>query len=95
MIHVAVLSVRLDLPGVHSLKQKRGIIKGLLARVQNRFQLAVAEVGQQDVWQTADLAFAAVGNEVAVLQSRMQKVAEFIETDAEGVVVDFRVEFLA
>ncbi|MBF0186078.1 MAG: DUF503 family protein, partial [Magnetococcales bacterium] len=46
-------------------------------------------------WQTAGLGFAAVGNEVAVLQSRMQKVVDYITSDAAGVVVDLQVEFLA
>lgn len=94
-MHVVTMAVRLDLPGVHSLKEKRGIVKSLLERVRNRFHMAVAEVGHQDHWQTATLGFAAVGNEVGVLQSRMQKVVHFIEADAAGVVVDFRVEFLA
>ncbi|MEO5364395.1 MAG: DUF503 domain-containing protein [Magnetococcus sp. DMHC-8] len=95
MMRVAVMALRLDLPGTRSLKEKRGVVKGVLERVRNRFQVAVAEVDHQDHWQTAGLGFAAVGNDVAVLQSRLQKVAQFIETEAAGVVVDFRVEFLA
>ncbi|MEO5353681.1 MAG: DUF503 domain-containing protein [Magnetococcus sp. XQGC-1] len=94
-MRVVVMELRLDMPGVHSLKEKRGIVKSVLERVRNRFQVAVAEVEHQDHWQSATLGFAAVGNEVAVLQSRMQKVAQFIDAEAAGVVVDFRVEFLA
>ena len=94
-MHVVVLEVRLNLPGVRSLKEKRGIIKSLLERVRNRFQVAVAEVAHQDRWQMAGLGFAAIGNDVAVLQGRMQKVANFIEADGAGVVVDFRLEFLS
>ncbi|MBF0160923.1 MAG: DUF503 domain-containing protein [Magnetococcales bacterium] len=96
MLHVAVLEVRLDLPGVRSLKEKRGIVKSLLERLRHRFQVAVAEVAHQDHWQTAGLGVAAIGNDVAVLQGWMQKVVQFIETDGSGVVVvDFRLEFLA
>ncbi len=80
---------------MRSLKEKRGIVKSLLDRVRHRFQVAVAEVDHQDHWQTAGLGFAAIGNEVAVLQSRLQAVVQFVETDAAGVVVDFQVEFLA
>lgn len=94
-MHVAVMELHLDLSGVRSLKEKRGIVKGVLARVRHRFQVAVAEVTYQDHWQAAGLGFAAIGNDVAVLQSRLQKVVHFIEADAAGVVVDFRVEFLA
>ena len=93
-MHVGIMELRLDLPGVHSLKEKRGIVKGLLERIRNRFQVAVAEVAHQDRWGTAGLGFASVGNEVAMLQSRLRKVAQFIETDGRGVMVDFRVEIL-
>ena len=88
------MELRLDLPGVHSLKEKRGIVKGLLERIRNRFQVAVAEVDDQDRRGTAGLGFAVVGNEVAMLQSRLRKVAQFIETNGQGVMVDFRVEIL-
>ncbi len=94
-MHVVALELRLDLPGVYSLKAKRGIIKGLLQRVHNRFAVAVAEVAHLDHWQTAGLGFVAVGNEVAVLQSRMQKVLDYIEGEGTGIVVDLRMEFLA
>lgn len=94
-MRVVVMEVRLDVPGVRSLKEKRGIVKSVLERIRNRFQVAAAEVAHQDHWQTAGLGFAAVGNDAAVLQGRMQKVVQFMETNAAGVVVDFRVEFLA
>ncbi|MBF0460812.1 MAG: DUF503 domain-containing protein [Magnetococcales bacterium] len=94
-MHVAVLELRLDLPGIRSLKEKRSIVKSILERVRNRFQVAVVEVAHQDHWQTAGLGFATLGNDVAVLQGQLQKIVQFIETDAASVVVDFRVEFLA
>ncbi|MBF0176631.1 MAG: DUF503 domain-containing protein [Magnetococcales bacterium] len=86
--------MRLHLPGVHSLKEKRGIIKGLLARVQQRFAVAVAEVEHQDVWQSAGLGMAAVGNDAALLQSRLRKVVQFIERSGQVVVADFRVDVI-
>ena len=95
MMHVAVLEVHLDMPGVRSLKEKRGIVKSVLERVRNRFQVAVAEVAHQDQWQSAGLGFAAIGNDVAVLQSRLQKVVQFIENGPAGIIVDYQVEFLA
>ena len=94
-MHVAVMEVQLSLPGVRSLKEKRGIVKSLLARVQQRFHVAVAEVAHQDRWQMAGLGFSAIGNDVAVLQRRMHKVELFIESGTMGGIVDFRVEFLA
>lgn len=94
-VHVGMLTLRLDLPGIRSLKEKRGIVKSLLQRVQQRFQVASAEVGYLDWWQTTSLGFAVIGNDTALLQSRLQQVVEFIAEDGRGVMVDFRVEMLA
>ncbi|MEO5345882.1 MAG: DUF503 domain-containing protein [Magnetococcus sp. YQC-9] len=94
MMRVGVLEVRLELPGVRSLKEKRGIVKSLLERIRHRFEVACAEVGELDRWDGAGLGFAAVGNEVAVVQSRLQKVANFIEDEGETVMIDYRLEIV-
>ncbi|NGZ05741.1 MAG: DUF503 domain-containing protein [Magnetococcales bacterium] len=93
-LHVGVLEVRLALPGVRSLKEKRGLIKGLVERIRHRFEVAGAEVEVMDRWDEAGLGFAAIGNAVAVVQGRLQKVVNFIETDGAGILVDYRVEIV-
>ena len=85
----------MDLPDIHSLKEKRGVVKSLLEKTHHRFRVATAEVDYLEFCGSAGLAFTTVGNDVAVLQSRLQKVVQFIESSSIGVVVDFRVEFLA
>lgn len=94
-MQVGVMELRLSLPGVRSLKQKRGIVKGLLAQIRNRFQVAAAEVADQDLWGSAGLGFAAVGNSAPLLQSRMAKVLAFIDGSGQGVVVEHQVEILS
>ncbi|MBF0588665.1 MAG: DUF503 domain-containing protein [Magnetococcales bacterium] len=91
---VGLLEVRLDLPGLRSLKEKRGGVKGLLERIRHRFQVSAAEVGALDQWQTAHLGFALVGNETAHVQSRLQKVVAFIEDNGPGHLVDYRLEMV-
>lgn len=93
---IAVLELQLDLPGVHGLKQKRGLIKGLLQRIHKNHHAAVAEVDLLDHWQSAMIGCALVGNEAAVLQRRMQKIVDAIERDSSGVVlVDYQVDILS
>ncbi|MEO5334023.1 MAG: DUF503 domain-containing protein [Magnetococcus sp. YQC-5] len=94
MMHVGVLEVRMELPGVGSLKEKRSVIKGLLERIRHRFQVAVAEVDELERTDGAGLGFAAIGNDVRVLQSRLQKVVSFIDTSGEGVMAEYRVEIV-
>lgn len=95
MMHIAILEVRLDLPGVRSLKEKRSVVKPLLLQVRNRFHVAVAEVEHQDLWQTAGLGFVAVGSDARVLQGVLQKIVDFIEESGTCVLSDFHVEVIS
>lgn len=95
MMHIGVLEMRLSLGGVRSLKEKRSIVKGVLARIRHRFEVAAAEVADQNCWESAGLGFAVVGTDVGVLQGRLQKVVTFIEADGRGVVVDYQIEMVS
>ncbi|MBF0308796.1 MAG: DUF503 domain-containing protein [Magnetococcales bacterium] len=92
---VGILQVRLDLPGVRSLKEKRSIVRRLLSRVKEHFEISAAEVAHMDLWNTSGLGFAMVGNEAGPLQSRLREVVSFIEREHLGAVADYRVEVIA
>ena len=85
-LRVGVLEVELFLHGVHSLKEKRGIIKRLLNRVRERYDVAAAEVAMNDLWQSAGLGFACVGNDVSEIQSRLSKIVNYIDESGLAVV---------
>ncbi|MBF0426017.1 MAG: DUF503 domain-containing protein [Magnetococcales bacterium] len=93
-MRVGILEIELHLPGVRSLKEKRGIIKSLTARIRQRFQVAIAEVAHQDAWQSAGLGAAAVGNDAALLQERLRALVRAIEESGLVVLVDFHIEIL-
>jgi uncharacterized protein len=61
-LHAAALSVELHLPQVRSLKDKRALVKPIVEGSRHRFGVAAAEVGKQDLWQSAELAFSAVAS---------------------------------
>ena len=63
----------------HSLKEKRKIIKSIIARVQNNFNASVAEVALNDVHQRAEIGVALVGNDRRTINSKIDKLIEFIE----------------
>ena len=76
---VLICKLELHLPEVHSLKEKRQILKKVIARTQNHFALAIAEVGAQDLWQRAEIGFSYVGNDEVKLQKLVDKTIAFIE----------------
>lgn len=86
---VASCEIKLQLPGAFSLKDKRRIIKSLLQKSRNKFNLSAAEVDAQDYTQTAVLGAAVVGNDYSHLQSIMDKYQAYLETFPEFLVINF------
>lgn len=83
---VCVIRVELYLPGIHSLKEKRRVIKSLIERIKKKFNAAIAEVGQQDIWQTCHLGIALVGNRKGLLEREMEKILNLIEVGGEAEI---------
>lgn len=77
---VGILTLHLRLPGCASLKAKRSRLKPLLARLHREFNISVAEIDDQDSWQQAVIACAAVSNERAQVQRLLQQVSHWVET---------------
>ena len=87
-MHVGLLEVSIFIPYAESLKDKRSIVKSLLGKVQAQFKISAAEVGDNELWQRARLGFAIVGNDARFIESRLDKLLNYIEEHVEGQVVD-------
>lgn len=77
-MNVAVCQIELRLPENQSLKGKRQVIQSLISRLQNRYNVSVAEVGNQDLWQLATLGLACVSNHQAHATETLSKAVKFI-----------------
>jgi uncharacterized protein YlxP (DUF503 family) len=92
---IGLLTIHLHLPACASLKEKRGRLKPLLARLHRQFNVSAAEMGMQDKWQEAVITCAMVGNDVAYLRSALETVRKWVEANwPDGDVVDTKVELL-
>ena len=85
---VATCVIKLNLDGVHSLKGKRRILKSILARYPHHFNVAVAEVDYQDVWQTAVIGLVTVGNDAGHLHSVLERAVAWLEQQRPDVPID-------
>ncbi len=83
-MHVFSAQFKLHLPST-SLKGKRGIIKSLLARARNGFNVAAAEVDLQDVPGTAVLAFVTVGESRARTRCLLERLEEWVVEERPDV----------
>jgi len=75
---VGVLRLTLHLPDPGSLKSKRHLVRSALDRVRARFNVSIAEVAENDLWQRSVLGVAAVGNDHAFVNEALDKVADFV-----------------
>src|SRR5579864_8338199 len=84
---VGVSQITLHLPGCHSLKDKRQIVKSIIARVRQRFEVAISEVDEQDRWQIAKLGVSCVSNSSQHIDEILGRVRRFIEETRLDVIV--------
>lgn len=91
---VGLLTVELHLPEARSLKDKRSVVVGLLDRLSQRFNVAVAEVAALDQHQTAVLALATVANEGTHVERVLEACRRFIEAEPRADLQYSNLEFL-
>jgi uncharacterized protein YlxP (DUF503 family) len=76
---VAAGRLRLHLPFSHSLKDKRQIVRSLQARIRENFGVSIAETGDHDLWQSAELTVALAASDARHARATLDKIAEFID----------------
>ncbi|RLB47683.1 MAG: DUF503 domain-containing protein [Deltaproteobacteria bacterium] len=85
---VGICRITLSLPGNDSLKGKRKVVRRILDRARSRFNVAAAEVGDNDVHRRAVLGFTVVSNDSRHVNSMLDEVSAFVEGATEAIIVD-------
>jgi len=75
---IGVLRLTLHLPEPGSLKSKRHLLRSAIDRVKARFNVSIAEVAENDLWQRSVVGVTAVGNDHAFVNETLDKVANFV-----------------
>jgi uncharacterized protein YlxP (DUF503 family) len=91
---VGVLTLELELPYAHSLKDKRAVLRKMRDRLRARFNVAVAELDHQDVWQRATLGVVSISNSQPLLDSVFHQVLGEVENILGQDVASHTLEFL-
>ena len=94
-MNVGLCVVEIHLPGSRSLKDKRRVIRHLKDRIRAKFNVAVAEVDHQDLWQRATLGMVSISSSAEPVESCFRQIRSILEQEAEGDLASFHVEFLA
>lgn len=91
---VAILTLRLYAPWVHSLKEKRMEVKSLLARIQNQFHVSAIESDEQDTHQIIVLTVAALAAHSAQADSILAHIQKFVADHTEAELISAETELL-
>ncbi|HSH81650.1 MAG TPA: DUF503 domain-containing protein [Herpetosiphonaceae bacterium] len=92
---IGSLALTLRMSTVHSLKEKRTIVKSVIARLRNEFNVSVAEVAEQDRWQTAVIGVACVSGDSKYARQQLQAVVDWVYLNRPDVdVVGSEIELL-
>ena len=94
-MNVGVCRIQLRLPENQSLKGKRQVLNSIISRIRNKYNVAIAEVDDQDLWQLATLGITCVSNSAQHADEVMAKVVEFVSSSRLDLeIVDYEIEII-
>ena len=94
-MNVGVCKVKLRLPGNHSLKGKRQVLRSITTRLRNSYNVSIAEVENQDKWQLMTLGIVCVSNSAQQVDRVLSTVVDFInQSRLDLEMLDYEIEIL-
>lgn len=91
---IGILEITLLLYEVTSLKEKRIILKSLIQKLKNRYNISISEISYNDVWKNAKIGIATVSNSKSHLDSTLDHILDFIDTDGRMEMIDVKREVI-
>lgn len=91
---IGILNIDLSVPGNNSLKEKRRVLKSLKDKIRGKFNVSLAEVGNKDLWQRANLGIAVVSDDRRQANRTLSRVIELIELSNDAGLLDYKMELL-
>jgi uncharacterized protein len=85
---IGILSIHISIPGCRSLKEKRSHLQPILKRLHREYNVSVAEVDLQDIWQETIISLAMVNNNHGVIQRTFNNILEFITQSWPNVYIE-------
>ncbi len=94
-MHIGVCRVSLRLPENFSLKDKRRVLKSIISRTASKFNVAIAEVDDQDLWQLASLGISCVSNDKQHANEVLSRVVAYItDSHFDVEILDYEIEII-
>jgi len=91
---VGTLKLSLYTHNNQSLKEKRRVVKSIVAKVHKKFNVSIAEIGSNDKWQMIELGISAVGNDRRFVNSALENILSFLDSLYLGEIIDSTMEIV-
>lgn len=91
---VGILTIELRFHGNHSLKGKRKLLQKIIERTRSRYNISIAEVGENDLWQRALIGLAVISNGTDHIHSTLDNITNFITNMHLGEIINSDIELL-
>ncbi len=91
---IGVLRIELYIPHSRSLKEKRREVKSIKERLRKNFNLSVAEIDNNDLWQRGSLGVTITGNEVPFVHEYLDRIVDFIERNWSHLILEISREVI-
>lgn len=91
---VGIIELKLYAPWVQSLKEKRMVVKSIMAKARNKFNISVAEIDEQDTHKTIVIGISIVSINKVDCEKLLNKVIDFIESNTEAELLDAQIEII-
>jgi uncharacterized protein YlxP (DUF503 family) len=86
---VGIAQANFHIPAANSLKAKRAVIQSLKHRITSRFNVSVAELDHQDLWQRATLGVAVISADVGIVERILAEVRRLLESEPRAILLDY------
>ena len=91
---IGILELDLRFFSGNSLKEKRRLLKRLIFKIRNNFNVSVSEIGHQDLWQRTELGISLITTEMRFAQKVLNKILGLIEEERDISLINSKMEFL-
>ena len=91
---LGICTIEIHIPYAGSLKHKRRVVKSIIQRVRNKYNVSVSEIDKQDVWRLAVLGIACISNDKNIVYKTFSGVEKFIESTGDVRITDLYTEIM-
>jgi uncharacterized protein len=91
---IALLSIELLIPGSHSLKDKRRVLQSLFSKIKSNYNVSIAELENQDLWQRSDIGIVSINTSATELNKTLSNIVDYVSNFSNTELINYRIENL-